>query len=77
MAEEDESVITWSGNLAAAETFTIVFTAMVAEDSTFVTTPIINQVVFTSEDAGDGMAEASFTIRPLRTIFLPLVVRNY
>ncbi len=77
-AVEADGVITWSGDLTVGETLTIVFTATVAEEErTIKLTVVTNRVVFTSADAGGGADEASFTLEPLRAIFLPLVLRNF
>lgn len=77
-AVEADSVIAWSGDLAVGETLTIVFTATVVEETrTIKLTVVTNRVAFTSANAGSGMDEASFTLQPLRAIFLPLVLRNF
>jgi len=69
--------ITWSGTLAASDSLTIVFTAMVSDDSMYANTAITNRVDFTSDAAGDGFAEATFQIKQYHTIYLPLVMREY
>ncbi len=76
-AQENAGVITWNGDLPAGETLTIVFTAMVADDSALLGTTITNQVVFTSENAGDGLDTASLTVGSLYKVFLPVVMRDF
>ena len=71
-------MITWSGDLTVGETLTIVFTATVAEEERTIKLMVVtNRAVFTSANAGGGADEASFTLEPLRAIFLPLVLRNF
>jgi uncharacterized repeat protein (TIGR01451 family) len=70
-------VITWSGNLPAdLQPIAIVFTATVTTDTTYYGAEVVNPVEFTSDNAGIGSAEATFTIEGTK-IFLPLVARNH
>ncbi|MFP4346512.1 MAG: DUF11 domain-containing protein, partial [Anaerolineales bacterium] len=73
-AAEDAGVITWNGDLADGESLTIVFTALVADDTE---DSITNVVEFVSENAGDGTDEATFTLKPQYMIYLPLTLRNH
>ncbi len=81
LAVENAGVITWSGDLEAGEEIVIVFTVTVDADDDLQGETITNTVAFTSSNAGDGAANAAFTIAAGTTtdyfIFLPLVMRNF
>ncbi len=76
-ASHAAGVIVWSGDLAAGETLTIVFTVTVDDDTELYNTTITNTVTFTSDNAGDSDAEATFAVRSLYKLVLPLIFRNY
>jgi hypothetical protein len=48
----------------------------VTTDTTYYGAEVVNPVEFTSDNAGIGSAEATFTIEGTK-IFLPLVARNH
>jgi len=76
-ADEDAGVISWSGDLAKDEMLTITFTATVEEDEALYNTTITNTVEFTSANAAGGSYAASFTVKHLYRVILPLVMKNY
>ncbi len=69
-------VITWSGDLAAGTTTTFVFTATVRSDVALDGRTVVNTARFTWEAAG-AEDTASFTLRRMWWIFLPLTMRNF
>jgi uncharacterized delta-60 repeat protein/uncharacterized repeat protein (TIGR01451 family) len=71
--------LTWGPeDVAAGETITITFSAVVTTSGTFAGQPIINTVEYNSGNAGSGSDSASFNIAQGRTyIYLPIVTNNY
>jgi uncharacterized repeat protein (TIGR01451 family) len=64
----------WS--VGSGDDYTFAFTATVTTDTTYYGAEVVNPVEFTSDNAGIGSAEATFTIEGTK-IFLPLVARNH
>lgn len=71
-----DDVITWSGDLEAGETLTIVFKAILHTGTALFNQTITNRATFTADNAGPGTDEASFTVGQVWRIFLPLTLRD-
>ena len=74
-AAYNAGVVTWRGDLPASAGLTIVFTATVDMDWALHGQTLTNTVTFSSLNGGAGQAQAAFTVRPLSTVYLPLVMR--
>jgi hypothetical protein len=77
MAEAAAGVIRWAGNLAKGETLSITFTVTVEEAEMPYNATITNTVVFTSDNAGGGLDEASFRFRLPYRVLLLMIMKNY
>lgn len=69
-------IITWSGDLGADETLTIIFNATLHTGTALFNQTITNSATFTADNAGPGSDEASFAVGQVWRIFLPLTMRN-
>ncbi len=70
-------IITWSGDLEAGTSLTIVFKAVLHTGTALFKQTITNSATFTADNAASGAAEASFTVDQVWKINLPLVMRNF
>jgi uncharacterized repeat protein (TIGR01451 family)/uncharacterized repeat protein (TIGR02543 family) len=71
-AVEDADVVTWNGDLGSGDSLTIAFKATVMDEAAEMITNVVEMV---SENAGNGSAQATFTIESRYTIYLPLILR--
>jgi uncharacterized repeat protein (TIGR01451 family) len=70
--------ITWGPwDVAASQNYGFSFTATVTTSHAFLGETITNTVTYDSDNAGDGMTDAAFSIKAARVIYLPLVLSNY
>ena len=67
--------ITWSGDLAAGASETLVFTASVKNDVAYNGSMVKNTANYAA-GIESGSADASFTIRYVNYIYLPVVVKD-
>ncbi len=68
--------ITWMGNLDAGSAITLVFTTSVVNDLAFNGQTVINSAVY-RYGAQRGSADASFVIRYLNYLYLPVTTRDF
>ncbi|RLJ00459.1 MAG: hypothetical protein DRP08_06555 [Candidatus Aenigmatarchaeota archaeon] len=72
-----DGVIIWGPwPVSAGGSYTFHFTATVTTDTACYGADVTNSVYFTSDNANSGSAGATFTIRELNHIYLPLILRN-
>jgi uncharacterized repeat protein (TIGR01451 family) len=69
-------VITWSGNLTAGGSVVLVFTAIVVDDVAFNGQTVMNSAVY-QYGVESGSADASFSIRYVNYIYLPITTRDF
>ena len=69
------NTVTWTGSIAGMGSRTIVITANLAENYSLFGQEIENTVSFTSGNAGEGQASATFKIVEMPVIYLPLIFR--
>jgi uncharacterized repeat protein (TIGR01451 family) len=75
-AEILDGTITWSGDIPGGDGVTIVFAAMVTDDSAYLGSTITNTACFTSTAGGGGSASAVLQLNELFSIYLPIVSRG-
>lgn len=68
--------ITWSGNLSTGASVTLVFTATVVNDVAYNGQTVLNSAAY-QLGAHSGSADASFEIRFVNYVYLPVVIREF
>jgi hypothetical protein len=67
------NTVSWTGTIPGQSNKTIVITAMLSTNSSLFGQAVDNTALFTSSNAGEGQASATFQVEEAPRIYMPLI----